>query len=317
MYYLGIDLGGTNIAVGVVSEDGTIINSCTTPTLSNRNFQEIIKDMANLSLKLLEDSNISLEYVASIGIGSPGVCNSDTGVIEYSNNLKLLNVPIKYELQRYINLPIYLENDANCAAYAESLVGAAKDYKSSITVTLGTGVGGGIIIDNKIVTGAFNRGGEIGHHIINVNGIECSCGNKGCWEAYASATALIRETKNVIKNFPNSKINELSQNNLDNITAKIVFDAADYGDDIAINILDNYYRYIGIGIANIINILEPMAVIIGGGISAQKDKLIIPVKKYIKEYIYDGNLKSEIKVAKLGNDAGIIGAALLGKKIKF
>ncbi|HHW68495.1 MAG: glucokinase [Epulopiscium sp.] len=313
MYYIGVDLGGTNIAAGIVTEEGKLIKKKSIPTLRHRNYQEILKDMGELCLTIIKEEGISLNEVASVGVGSPGTPDPENGILVYANNLKFKDVPIRTELQKYINVPVYLENDANCAALGEAVAGAAKGYKNSVTVTLGTGVGGGIILDGKIFSGSFYGGGEIGHHVIVADGEPCTCGRKGCWETYASATALIREARIAVIRNPESGLAKLVGGDINLINAKVPFDAAQSGDPVGQELIDNYIKYLGMGIANVINIIQPEIVVIGGGVCAQGDNLLNPLKEIVKKNVYQGTLKTELRIAELGNDAGIIGAAMLGK----
>lgn len=314
MYYLGIDLGGTNICVGLVNESGKIIKKENTPTIVERGYEAIVKDMAMLCKKIIDDEKIDIKDVVSIGIGSPGIPDIKKGVIIFSNNLKFENVPLRDEMKKHIDLPVYIENDANCAALGESTCGAAKDYDNSVMVTLGTGIGSGIIINGKIFSGAFYGGGEMGHMVIESNGELCSCGRQGCWEMYASATALIRQTRVAAAKYPNSKIFELVNGDIKLIDAKVPFDAAQQGDEVAKDIIDRYLKYLAVGISNIINIFEPEIIAIGGGVCAQGENIIKPVTKLVKGDVYGGGkLKTKIVTAKLGNDAGVVGAAMLGK----
>jgi len=232
MYYVGIDLGGTNIAAGLVDKDGKILYKESVPTNAQRPYTEIIKDMAELSYKVIKGAGVNIDEVEKIGIGSPGTPNCEEGILVFSGNLNFRNVPIKAEMQKYINLPIYLDNDANCAALAEGVAGSAKGTKHSVTITLGTGIGGGIIIDGKIYSGFNYAGAEIGHMVIYCDGEPCTCGRKGCWEAYASATALIRQTTKAAKENPNSIINKLIEGDFSKINAKTAFDAAKQGDEV-------------------------------------------------------------------------------------
>lgn len=313
MYYLGVDLGGTNISAGLVNDKGAVIQKLSVPTLKERGSEIIFSDIANLCLRLIEENNLKLKNINSIGIGFPGVSNEKKDIIVYSCNLEFNDIDINKEIKKYFDLPIYAENDANCAALGESICGSAVGCKSSITITLGTGVGCGIILDNKIYSGAFCGGTEVGHTVIVVDGEPCSCGRKGCWEAYASATALIRETRVITAKYPDSKIFELVGGDIKQIDAKVAFDAAELGDKYAKHIIDEYYKYLAVGIANLINIFEPEKIAIGGGVSAQGEKLIKPVTKLVKGMVYGGKMKTSIVKAKLGNDAGIVGAAMLGK----
>lgn len=315
MFTIGIDLGGTNIAVAIVSEEGKIIRKGSVPTLSERAYTAIINDMIDLTEKLMKEQGISIDDIHSIGIGSPGIVNNSTGMIEYANNLKFKDVPIRQEIQKRLNKPVYIGNDANVAAYGEYENGAGELYKDLVAITLGTGVGGGIIVDGKLLTGSFNGGAEIGHMVLEVGGTLCTCGRKGCWECYSSATGLIQEAKRVAEEHPESMLNELVKGDLNKMNAKIPFDAAQAGDSIAQKVIDWYIKYLSIGLVNTINIFQPEVIVLGGGVSAQKEKLIEPLKKEIISEIYGGEeaFKTEIKVAELGNDAGIIGAALLYK----
>lgn len=315
MYYIGVDLGGTTIKVGLINDEYKIVQTAVCDTKAERPTSEILKDMAFLCKEVIKKENISEKDVDSIGIGCPGLIDPIEGIILTSPNLRTFNnTNVKKEIQKYIDLPVYVENDANVAALGEVVSGAAKGAKSALVITLGTGVGGGIIIDGKIYSGAFFGAGEVGHHTITFDKeYLCGCGRTGCWEQYASANALIRDAKKAIEN-KDSKIKELA--NGGEINAKIIFDAAQAGDKIANEVLDKYFEYVGIGVLNSINILQPQMVVLGGGMSAQKENLINPVIKYLKEHLYGGvKLKTEIKAAILGNDAGIIGAGLLGKSL--
>ncbi|HEX3027760.1 MAG TPA: ROK family protein, partial [Clostridia bacterium] len=253
MYYVGIDLGGTNIAAGVVDENGKILLKDSIPTNRGRSYQEIIKDMAGLVQKVIQASGIPQKDIKSIGIGSPGTPNSKEGILIYSNNLSFYNVPMRTEMQKYIDLPVYLDNDANCAALAESVCGAAKDVQDSVTVTLGTGVGAGIVLGGKVFSGFNNAASELGHMVIVSGGEQCTCGRKGCWEAYASATAVIRQTKKAAEENPDSLINKLVNGDLSKIDAKTAFDAARQDDEVGKAVVKQYIFYIAEGLTNIIN----------------------------------------------------------------
>ena len=312
MYYLGIDLGGMSIKAGIVNEAYEIIATKTVPTLRERPAAEILKDMAMLCKDVLQEAGLTEKDIHSIGIGSPGIASPEEGIILSSSNLNFDHVNVRTELQKYLDCDIYVENDANCAALGEAIAGAARGEKSVVVVTLGTGVGGGIIIDGKIYRGAFCGAGEIGHQVIIKGGNLCGCGRKGCWEQYGSATALIREAQEAAQEHINSKLVSFA-GQIANITAKNVFDAAQAGDQVAAEVLKKYFEYVAMGVTNLINVLEPNMVVLGGGMSAQGDYLVKPVKEFVQAEMY-GNLtlKTKIKAAELGNAAGIIGAALLG-----
>lgn len=316
MYYLGIDLGGTNISAGVVDETGKIYTSASTPTMNGRDYHEIIKDMANLGIKVVEQQGLTMEDIESVGIGLPGMIDKKKGRFVYGSNLSFDHINIVDEVKKYIDRPLYIENDANCAALGEMICGAAKGAKNVIFITLGTGVGAGFIINGKIFEGAFGGGGEAGHMVIIAEGEECACGRKGCWEAYASANALKREGRIAAAKYPNSEIYHLVDGNIKLIDAKTVFDAADNGDKIAKGIEEWYIKYVAIGLVNLVNIFQPEDIVIGGGICARGDKLIKPVTEILEERVYGGELKTKLSVAALGNDSGMVGAALLGVKRK-
>lgn len=313
MFNIGIDLGGTNIAAAIVNETGKIIRTASTPTLHKRGYEAVCNDMVGLCLRLMQEENLTENQVQSIGIGSPGIVDAKNGIIVYAANLEFFDVPVADIIRKSINRPVFLENDANAAAYGEYINGAGNHYRDLVAITLGTGVGGGIILDGKIIAGSFNAGAELGHMVIVVDGELCTCGRKGCWERYSSATGLIREAKKAALNNPNSAMNQLVQGDLTKMNAKIPFDAAQEGDDVAQAVVDEYIKYLAIGLANVINFIQPEVIVLGGGVSAQKDNLLIPLKKKMIGEIFGGEawFRTEIKIAELGNDAGIIGAAML------
>ena len=315
MYYLGVDLGGTTIKVGLVSEKYEMLRSISGFTLRERSSEEILKDMAMLCQEVMKLEGITEKDIHSIGIGSPGIASPNEGIILSSSNLNFDHVNVRKEIQKYINTDVYVENDANCAALGEVICGAAKGESNVVVVTIGTGVGGGIVAEGKINRGSFFGAGEIGHQVISYdNGLPCGCGRKGCWEQYASATALIRQAKEAVEKAPESMILRLAKDHcMDHINAKVIFEAAQEGDQVAQDVLEKYFKYIACGLTNIINTLEPSMIVLGGGMSAQKEYLTDPVTKYVQDEMYGGlSLKTKIKAATLGNDAGIIGAAFLG-----
>jgi len=309
---IGIDLGGTTIKAGLVTEDGKILHKDAVPTGAQRNYTEILADMAKLAIKVCEDAGYSMDDITSIGIGSPGSCDAKNGVLIYANNINFQNVPVREEIQKYINKPVYLENDANVAAYAEYCL-SGKKPECFVAITLGTGVGGGIIINGKIFSGHNGAGGELGHMVIK-DGIDCTCGRKGCWEAYASASALISQTKQAILENKDSVMNEIIGGNIDKVNGKTAFDAAKQGDKAALEVVKNYIEYVACGIVNVINIFQPEILVIGGGICNQGDYLLNPIKEYCEREVYGGTSgDTSVEIAQLGNDAGIIGAALLNE----
>lgn len=310
-YYVGIDLGGTNIVAGVVNENYEIISKAKTPTNRPRSAEDICKDMARMALEAIEKADLKVCDIEAIGVGAPGSVNSDTGVISYSNNLDFHNAPVADYIRNDIDLPVYVENDANAAAYGEFVAGSAKGTKDAVCITLGTGVGGGIIIGGKIYSGFNYAGAELGHTVIEVDGPQCSCGRRGCFEVYSSATGLIRMTKEAMDADPDSKMHEMMG---DHVSGRLAFEAMRAGDSSAKAVVDKYIKYLAAGIANTINIFQPEVLCIGGGVCNEGDALLVPLKELISKEIYtrasDDNTK--IVIASLGNDAGIIGAAFLG-----
>ncbi len=309
--YIGIDLGGTNIAAGLVDKNGKIVHKDSVKTNASRPYGEIIRDMAELSKKVAVDAGYAIDAVEWVGIGSPGTCDPDNGVLVYANNLPFSNTPMREEFQNYYKVPLYIENDANCAALGEAMAGSAKGTSSSVTITLGTGVGGGIIADGKILSSFNHAGGELGHMVISMAGETCTCGNQGCWEAYASATALIRQTREAMEDNPDSLMWKLTD--LDGVSARTSFDAAKQGDLVAKRVVDRYLYYVSVGLLNVVVIFQPERIIVGGGVSHEGDYILEPIRKYVAEHDYcRAEQRTEIVTAQLGNDAGIIGAAFLG-----
>lgn len=313
-YYVGIDLGGTNIVAGVVDENYNIVATAKTKTNCPRPEKDIADDMAKMALEAVKNANLTIDDIEWIGIGTPGIANSETGIIEYSNNLGFNNTPMVKYIQETIDKPVFIENDANAAAYGEYVAGAAKGAKNAVCITLGTGVGAGVVIDGKIYSGSNFAGAEIGHTVIEVDGAECSCGRKGCFEAYSSATGLIRMTKEAIAENPDCIMAKMAEEK-GKVTARTSFDAMRAGDSVAKAVVDKYIKYLAAGITNTINIFQPDILCIGGGVCNEGDPLLLPVKEIVKKEVYTRNSpkNAEIVIAKLGNDAGIIGAAFLGR----
>jgi len=311
MYRIGIDLGGTNIAAGIVDEQGGLLLKKSTPTLPQRGADAVLGDIISLCKDIMKESKVSPADVKSVGIGCPGIVDPPKGILVYATNLGFNNVPMAQTVSEALGIPVYIENDANCAALGESKFGAGKGSSYSVTITLGTGIGGGLIIDGSIYSGPFYGAGEFGHHIIQIGGELCGCGNMGCWEAYASATGLIRDTIKAAKSNPDSAINRKVNGNLAAVNAKTAFDASLEGDDTAKEIVENYLTYLCVGLSNIVNLLQPEIIVIGGGISGQGDALLSEIRIRVAKLVIGGVLKTRFEIAKLGNDAGIIGAAVL------
>lgn len=313
MYRIGVDLGGTNIAVGVVDENYKIIGKGKVKTNSPRPAEEIFDDIAKAIGLAVEDAGITMDEVKCIGVGTPGSVNKETGEIEFSNNLKFDHVPAKKMLEDRTGKPCVFENDANAAALGEAYAGAGNGVKNLVAVTLGTGVGSGIILGGKVLGGINDAAGEMGHMVIVVDGDQCNCGRKGCWERYASATALISQTKAKMLECPDSKMWEICDGNIDNADGRTAFNAMYAGDKAAKEVVDRYIYYVSVGVTNIVNTFQPDVVCIGGGISNEGENLLAPVRKYVEQERYTKYSKRQTKICKavLGNDAGIIGAALV------
>lgn len=315
MFYVGVDLGGTNIAAAIINDKYEILGKGSLPTNCPRSADEIAKDIAKTIEIAAEKAGVSMDEIENIGIGSPGAVDSENGVIVFAGNLDFNNVPLAELVEKYTGKKCFVENDANAAAYGELIAGAGRGSENFVAVTLGTGVGGGVIIDGKIFSGWNSFGAEIGHNILIMNGEPCTCGRNGCWEAYASATALIRQTKRAMEADKDSKMWELT-GSIDKVNGRTAFDAMRAGDETAKKVCDQYIEYVACGVVDIINTFQPELVCIGGGISNEKETLRAPIEEYADKYRYGKNAKkkTQIKIAELGNDAGIIGAAFLGLK---
>lgn len=313
MYKIGVDLGGTNIAAGVVDESNKIIGRGKVKTNAPRPAGEIFDDIKVAVDMAVADAGINADDVISIGVGTPGSVNKNNGVIEFANNLAFENVPAKEMLEQRLKKTVYLDNDANCAALGEAVAGCGNGVKNFVAITLGTGVGSGIIVDGKLVNGVNFAAGEMGHMVINVDGEQCNCGRRGCWERYASATALIAQTKDAMRYNQDSIMWELVDNNIDAVSGRTAFDAMRRGDEAAKKVVDRYIYYVACGVINIINALQPEIICVGGGIGHEKETILEPLRRHVERERYSLYAKRQTKLcsAELGNDAGIIGSALL------
>lgn len=293
---LGVDIGGTNVKFGVIDGLNNIIYKDSIPTHKEKSTEEIVDNIVHKCREIAEKYPIS-----SVGVGTPGVINFETNTVR-ATNLPFNNIPLAKMLGDKLKMPVFINNDANCAALGESVAGEGKDVKNMVMVTLGTGIGGGIIIDNKIYVGG-GEAGEIGHMCIDANGKQCACGSVGCWERYASATALIELTEEAAKNAPDSMLAKLVGEN-GSADGKTAFSAAEAGCPVAKEVVDRYVTYLAIGLKNIVNVFCPDVVVLSGGISEAGEALSVPLAQKL-------NSNVKIKISCLGNDAGIIGAALL------
>lgn len=318
MYRIGIDLGGTNIAVGLVGEDFEILVKDSLPTQATRPAEQIVDDIALLCRRVCDAAGVLASDVGAVGIASPGVANHDTGVVEYANNLPFRHFPIAQLLrERFPVERVSVENDANAAAWGEAVAGAARGTDNSVMITLGTGVGGGIIIDRKVYSGSNFAGAELGHIVIQQGGRQCSCGRRGCWEAYSSATAMIRITQEKLEECAaagrDTLMSELVAQR-GRVTGRTACDAMRMGDAAALEVYNEYIKYLACGLTNIVNIFQPQVISLGGGISGEGQSLVDAVSPLVHAEQYGSGIVNlaDIRIAKLGNDAGIIGAAFLG-----
>ena len=312
MNYLGVDLGGTNIACAVVTSSGEMLGKASIPTNLPEPAEDIADRIAECCRMALSNSGIPLEGIASVGIGAPGIANARTGVVEYSCNLDFHNTPLAEMVHARLGKPVLLENDANAAALGEFVSGSGKGSDSLVAITLGTGVGGGVVMHDRLLTGFNYAGAELGHFVMVRDGELCSCGRRGCFEAYCSATALTRQTRQAMEQDPDSLMWRLA-GSLEAVNGKTVFDALDQGDPTAKQVFDSFVENLACGITSIINIFQPEVLCVGGGISNQGERLLAPVRAIVdrEDYARDSARRTRIVRATLGNDAGIIGAAML------
>ena len=316
MKYVGVDIGGTNLKAGLVDENGVLLATQKMKVASIADDDGLAWTVASLVQELAHTVNLSVSDVASVGVGVPGTVEIRSGSINYTCNLPLRNVPLRKLFHRYLSIPLYIENDANCAALAEFLVGAGRDSKRFVTITLGTGVGAGIVHNGKIYHGANGMAGEVGHMVIQRGGLPCPCGRHGCWEQYASATALKRMTAAALAAHPHSILAQVVAENEGRVSGQSAFIAARRGDPVGQQVCDEYVDYLACGVVNVVNIFQPDTLAIGGGVSNEaEEQLLRPVQQRVaRESIPCGrDRRTRIVKAELGNRAGIIGAALLGK----
>ncbi|SCG84127.1 glucokinase [Proteiniborus sp. DW1] len=312
--YIGVDIGGTNVTAGVVSNDGNILFQKSCQTLPFRGWNTVIQDIIEL-IKDVSNQAPDCEKVMGIGVGVPGLADNKTGNVMNCVNLGWQDVPLGKTLEKELNKPVYIDNDASVAALAELENGALKDTQNSILITLGTGVGGGFIINGKLYSGTNNLSSEIGHMVIGENFYNCNCGKNGCFETFTSATALIKYTRKLMEETKeNTNIRNYIGDDLDKLNAKLIFDCAKSGDKLALDSVNRLVDYLIIGITNLINLLDPEVIALGGGVSKAGDYLLELINNKIHDKILFKDMPhSKVVIAKHGNDAGIIGAAMLCK----
>lgn len=310
MYYIGVDLGGTNIKAAIVDGDCAILGEGSLPTALPRSADEVCADIAAAVRTALDEAGLTLEQMDGLGVGCPGTVNPQTGVVEYSNNLDWRGYPLRARLAGHLGLNAAMGNDANVAALGEYCAGSARGTKSAVVVTLGTGVGSGVVIDGEILTGSNFAASELGHMVIERNGRACTCGRHGCLEAYASATGLIASTREAAQTHPDSLLAKLAR---EGVTGRTAFDAAKAGDAAGQAVVDDYIDALACGVANIINIFQPEIVSLGGGVAKEGEGLFGPLRARVYPQVFGGENASSarIEACTLGYKAGLIGAAML------
>ncbi len=308
-YRIGIDLGGTNIAAGIVDDDNRLLIKRSVKTALPRPAEAICRSMADLCLRLCHDYGILFEEIRSIGIGSPGIIAG--GVVSRADNLGFREVPLADMLAKLTHKPVSLKNDGNAAALGEWIAGSGNGCHSLIALTLGTGVGGGIILNGKILEGFNGAAGEVGHIVVKAGGRPCVCGNRGCLEAYCSATALKNMTKEAMLAHPESALHTLAPT-WEEVNGKTAFDGMRLGDPTATAVVEEYVHVLANGIASLIQLFQPEIVCLGGGISREGETLMAPLREAVYAITYPGarNARPQLVTARLGNDAGIVGAAV-------
>ncbi|NLF27994.1 MAG: ROK family protein [Clostridiales bacterium] len=314
MLYIGLDVGGMSVKAGVVDESGNILIKSSCPTGVERGHEATIRDMAALSKRIVAECGHSMDEIASVGVGIPGVENPSTGLVPFCNNLHWHDVPLSGMLSDFLGKPVFVDNDATVAGLAESVAGVSRGYDSSVFITLGTGVGGGIVLNRRAFTGAHGVGSEIGHMVVVAGGEPCNCGHRGCWEKYASATAIIRMGGELLAKKPGCALSAAAHGDPARVTAKLVLDLAKAGDEDCMGVFREYVYYLCVGLASLVNILDPEVFVLGGGVSHAGEFLLDAVREELPKHIFYTSMPfAGVELATLGNDAGIIGAAMLGR----
>lgn len=310
--FIGIDLGGTSIKIGVISNEGQLINHVEVPTRTQDGYQAIISDIITNSKNLIEQVNLTMENIKGMGLGLPGMLDIEEGIVTFAPNLSWRNVPVKSLLEGKLRIPIKLDNDANVAVLGEAWVGAGKGYKHIVMSTIGTGIGSGIIINGEILHGKNGMAAELGHIPISEEGAQCGCGSNDCLETISSATGIIRRGKEIVQAGKSSILTKEYADKVEQITAKSIIDAAKLGDKEALQVVNNAGKLLGRGLAIVANLFDPEIIIIGGGVSHAGEIIFKPIKDEFNRKGLNNIVESvEIVPAILGNQAGMIGAAKL------
>ena len=314
MYYIGMDLGGSSIKAGLVTENGNIVFKKQKKTRVSEGSGIVINDMAMLVEEVLEESELDGQEVGALGVGIPGAARED-GYVYFATNIFWTNVPLGKELGHVTGKKVHVANDATMASVAEHTLGVTNDASNSIFVTLGTGLGGGVILNHQVYSGSHGIGAEIGHMVVGHNAdYDCTCGNNGCWETFASGTAMKNHALRLLEKGETSILTEKTDSGFNQISISRVFDGARQRDAVCLKVVNRMTHYLAVGIANLINIFDPEVIALGGGISASADFFLEDLKAMVAERIYVKSMNvTRIAVSQLGNDAGIIGAAMYAK----
>ena len=316
MAYIGIDVGGTNLAAGLVNEQGAILKKASRPVERNMSDRDLCRELAALAEEVCRAGGADREEIQAVGVGIPGLVDNKRGVVVMTANMPFRDTALRSLFQQEWNVPVYLGNDANCAALGEYWAGAAKGCSPTVLITLGTGIGGGMVVDGRLFTGFANSGMEVGHMITHPGGLPCGCGNHGCWEQYGSATALIRLTRQAMERDRSSLLWEQCGGDLEKVQGRTAFQAAKRGDRAALAVLEEYRSGLAVGLINLINILQPEVICMGGGVSNAEDELLLtPLTELVKQGSFDRTMPTRLVRASLGNDAGVVGAALLCRSL--
>ena len=312
MIRIGIDIGGTGIQIGIVSTKNRIIREESIPTRADLPFEKQIELIASCVISTVRDAGFSEDDIESVGVGIPGIASAKTGEVIKCTNMHWFHVPFRDVFRRFLNKPVFIDNDANVAALAESVAGVSAGTSSSVFITIGTGIGSGIILNGRIWSGAHHIGGELGHVIFDLDGVPCTCGNHGCLERYCSATALIRMAREAVSEHPESMILQSVNQDPSRIEAKTVFDAARAEDPVAQAVYRFYIKCLSQAVASVVNLLDPEIIVLGGGVSKAGHFLLDPlVEQYPRYVLFNDQPLPSVRIATLGSEAGIIGAAML------
>ena len=310
--YVGIDVGGTNLVAGVVERTGALRHKASCPVDRSWTPEALVNQLVQLSRRAVQEAGYSLDAVEEIGVGFPGLVDGAAGVVVATPNMPFQNTPFRALFQRQWDIPIRLGNDADCAVVGEFWAGAAKDCDPVLMITLGTGIGGGLVKGGRLYTGFGGTGLEVGHLVTHPNGERCGCGRRGCWERYGSATALILRTKAAMGRHRDSALWAACGGNLDRVEGRTPFQAAQQGDAVALQVLEEYREELSYGLITLCNVLFPEVICLGGGVSGADEALLLrPLEALVHAGCFNQGALPKLMRASLGNDAGVIGAAML------